>query len=60
MNTLELQSGEVLTLERSGDVVRIDVGDRRELVLTLEEAWRLSELLDRMATQRTRDHEEPA
>ena len=54
-----VDAAERLRLE-SGDMVRIDVGDRRELMLTLEEAWRLSELLDRMATGRTRDHEEPA
>ena len=49
------QRGEVIRVEARGDEVRLANGTRWEQRLTREEAWRLAEALDEVATSSSGD-----
>lgn len=50
MSRLQLSSGQTITVVRRGDMLRLELS-ASTLVLTRDEVWRLSELLDRLATE---------
>ena len=49
------EHGEVIRVEARGDEVRLANGTRGEQRLTREEAWRLAEAIDEVATASSSD-----